>query len=117
MIGNMYRYNANVVRVYDGDTVWADIDLGFDVWLKNHPIRLSGIDTPELRGSEKEAGIVSRARLIELLDSADNQCVIKTTKGTQKGMYGRILAEIFIEGEVNSLNQILLSEGLAEVYS
>ena len=83
----MYEYNANVVRVYDGDTVWADIDLGFDTWLKNHPIRLSGIDTPEVRGSEKEAGIVSRDRLIELLDSAGNQCVIKTTKGKQKGMY------------------------------
>ena len=30
----MYEYKAVIVSVYDGDTVTADIDLGFEVWLK-----------------------------------------------------------------------------------
>ena len=29
----MYEYNANIIRVYDGDTVWADLDLGFGLWI------------------------------------------------------------------------------------
>ena len=112
----MYRYNANLVRVYDGDTVWLDIDMGFGIWLKNQSIRLLGIDAPEPRGDTKEASIPPRDRLIELLESADNRCVIKTVKDKQRGKYGRILGELFIEGEERSLNQDLLDEGLPEVY-
>ena len=28
----MYEYNAKLIRVIDGDTVDAMIDLGFNVW-------------------------------------------------------------------------------------
>ena len=38
----MYEYNANIIRVYDGDTVWADLDLGFGLWMRNQAIRLRG---------------------------------------------------------------------------
>ena len=31
----MYEYNATIIRVYDGDTVWADLDLGFGLWMRN----------------------------------------------------------------------------------
>ena len=37
----MYEYKAFVRKVYDGDTITVDIDLGFDVILKNQKIRLS----------------------------------------------------------------------------
>ena len=43
----LYTYKANIVRVIDGDTVVADIDLGFDVWLRKEHLRLVGIDAPE----------------------------------------------------------------------
>ena len=49
----MYQYKAIITKVIDGDTVDVDIDLGFDVWLKNQRIRLYGIDTPESRTSDK----------------------------------------------------------------
>ena len=59
----MYIYNAIITSVYDGDTVTADIDLGFEVWLKGQKLRLLNIDTPEVRGKEKAEGIVSRDAL------------------------------------------------------
>jgi micrococcal nuclease len=112
----VYEYNANIIRVYDGDTVWADLDLGFGLWMRNQPIRLRGINTPEVRGESKEAGINARDRLQDLLTQADNKCVIKTVKGDEIGMYGRILGELLIEGQEISLNQILIDEGFAVPY-
>ena len=112
----MYEYNANVVRVYDGDTIWVDIDLGFGLWMKNQSIRLANIDTPEVRGEEKVEGFVSRDRVIQILEESDNKCVLKTTL-VGRGKYGRILAEIFVKNETRSINEMLLAEGLAVVYS
>lgn len=44
-----------VVYIYDGDTFRVNISSYPDVIGKNMPIRLSGIDTPEIRGKcEKE---------------------------------------------------------------
>ena len=112
----MYRYNAKLIRVYDGDTIWVDIDLGFGIWLRNQAIRLKGIDTPEMRGSERYRGTVSRDRLISLLERDSSGIIIQTTKGKERGKYGRILGEVFIKSEDRSVNQILLDEGLAVEY-
>jgi len=112
----MYEYNAKVLSVYDGDTIRVDLDLGFGIWMRNQSIRFTGIDTPELRGDSKEAGIASRDRLIELLTQADNKCVIKTTKDNQRGKWGRILGEIWVDTQPISVNEILLNEGLAVQY-
>ena len=46
----MYEYKCDITRVVDGDTVDAEIDLGFDIIFKSR-IRLYGIDTPESRTS------------------------------------------------------------------
>ena len=112
----MYEYNANIKRVYDGDTVWADLDLGFGIWMRNQAIRLRGINTPELRGETKEAGIAARDRLRDLLARVGNQCGIKTVKDDQTGKYGRVLGELLVAGEEISLNQILIDEGFAIPY-
>jgi len=112
----MYEYNANIVRVYDGDTVWADLDLGFGIWMKNQPIRLRGINTPEVRGENKEAGFAARDRLKELLARVGNRCVIRTVKGDQTGLYGRILGDLLVADENISLNQVLIDEGFAVPY-
>ncbi len=49
----MYEYSAKLIRVRDGDTIDASIDLGFDVWVKKR-IRLYGIDGPESRTRDLE---------------------------------------------------------------
>ena len=45
----MYRYNVEVTRIVDGDTVDVDIDLGFGMVYKKQRVRMMGIDTPESR--------------------------------------------------------------------
>jgi len=41
-----FVYKGQLDRVYDGDTIWATLDLGFDMFFKCS-IRVKGIDTPE----------------------------------------------------------------------
>ena len=53
---SLYFYNAKVRRIYDGDTIFLDIDLGLSTIVVNEKIRLARINTPELRGPEKPAG-------------------------------------------------------------
>jgi micrococcal nuclease len=110
----MYEYKIlEVVKVYDGDTITVILDLGFGI-SKKEVIRLYGINTPELRGVERPQGLVSRARLLELINNAKN-LRIKTHKD-KKGKYGRMLGEIFADDYSTSLNHLLISEGLAEEY-
>ena len=49
----MYEYNCGITRVVDGDTVDAEIDLGFDIVYKTR-VRLHGIDTPESRTRDQD---------------------------------------------------------------
>ena len=115
----MYEYNAEVVRVYDGDTVRVNIDLGFGIFIRNTAIRLRGINTPEVRGDSKVEGYASRDRLIAILSSADNTCRVKTIKGNERGKYGRILGEIYVGSDEKgwtNVNQQLLEEGYAVAY-
>ena len=104
----MYEYNAKIVKVYDGDTVTAEIDLGFKVKV-TETIRLYGLNTPEVRGVERPDGLISRDRLRERIFEKD--VVIKTMKD-KKGKYGRYIAEIYLGDE--NINEWLITEGLAE---
>jgi len=108
----MYEYSAEVKKVYDGDTITVDFDLGFGITLRKQKIRLLGINTPEVRGESREQGLISRDRLRERI--LGKTVTIKTSKD-KKGKYGRWLGEVFIKDE--NINQWLLNEGLAVVYS
>lgn len=109
----MYQYKALIVDVYDGDTVTAIVELGFFVKAQIK-IRLYGIDTPEIRGEEREAGLLSKIRLEELI--LNKNVIIKTYKDKQE-KYGRWLADIYLlNDETKSVNTILLEEGLAKKY-
>jgi endonuclease YncB( thermonuclease family) len=58
-----YQYRATAARVVDGDTYHLDVDLGFRVGI-TIPVRLCGVDTPELN---TEAGKAARWYVIGLL--------------------------------------------------
>lgn len=45
----MKYYEITIIKIIDGDSLLVDIDLGFDIILKNKYIRLNNIDTPESR--------------------------------------------------------------------
>jgi endonuclease YncB( thermonuclease family) len=109
----VYKYKAKLLRVVDGDTVDAMIDLGFDTWVKKR-VRLYGIDAPESRTKnldEKAQGKAATKRLSELLASSVGDFFIQS-HGV--GKYGRCIGTLFI-GECN-INQQLLLEGHAEEY-
>ena len=76
----MYEYNAEVLRVVDGDTVDVLIDVGFSTFKKER-VRLYGINTPECRTrdlEEKKKGLAAKDRLETQNASCDNKGVIKT---------------------------------------
>lgn len=105
-----YRYNATVEEIYDGDTITVIIDLGLDTFTRKK-LRLHNIDTPELRGSEREAGLIARDYLRELI--LGKSVVIETIKD-KTGKYGRYLAIVYINNE--NINDKLVSEGYAKRY-
>ena len=107
----MYEYKATVTKVYDGDTITVDFDLGFGIALQKQTIRLLGINTPEVRGAERTEGIISRDALRQRI--LGKVVTIKTSKD-KKGKYGRWLGEVFMEEE--NINQWLLTEGYAIAY-
>lgn len=43
-----YTYTAVVLAVHDGDTITADVDLGFGVWIRGQAYRLLGCNAIEL---------------------------------------------------------------------
>jgi micrococcal nuclease len=112
----MYTYKAECLRVVDGDTIDARIDLGFDTWKKIR-IRFYGINTPESRTrdlEEKARGLAAKDRLVEILESNDNIFILRS-HGV--GKYGRCLGELFVEtlGET-SVQQTLINEGHGVAY-
>ena len=118
----MYTYNAKCTRVVDGDTIDAEIDLGFDVKISKR-IRLSGIDAPESRTRnkvEKKLGLAAKERLIELMEGAAN---VFELESKEIGKYGRILGVIYINKLSGKdtitqacINEMLVSEGHATEY-
>jgi endonuclease YncB( thermonuclease family) len=85
--GSFYTFEARVVDVVDGDTLWLDIDCGFDTWTVEK-VRLRGIDTPELGTAE---GKLAKDFVEEAL--ADLPFVVVTT--TKPDKYDRFLADVF----------------------
>lgn len=107
----MYEYNAFVRKVYDGDTITVDLDLGFDIVLKNQKLRLARINAPEVRGEQRPAGLKSRD---SLRDRIGNKWIVVKTMKDKKGKYGRWIADIFLDSEC--INDWLLTENLAKPY-
>ena len=107
MLDFLYHYKMTVTKVVDGDTVYGDVDLGFNIGFKKMEFRLSGINTPETKGATREAGLTSK-KFVE--DAILNKEVIIVTKKDGKEKYGRYLAEIFflVGAEWISLNKTLL---------
>ena len=110
----LYNYSGTVVRVYDGDTIWVDLDLGFNVTLNNVKIRLFGINTPEIRTKndlEKQAG-----KLLEdwVRSTILGKKVVLSTHKDGQSKYGDYLGTIWIDG-VN-LNEYIAVNKLAHRY-
>ena len=110
----MYKYEATIRRWVDGDTVDVDIDLGFGIIFHNQRVRLYGIDAYESRTrdlEEKSKGLAAKEFVNEMAPVGSKVTLITY----KEGKYGRILGEIFIDGDTN-LNKVLTEKGHAVRY-
>ena len=118
----MYTYKAKCLRVVDGDTLDAQIDLGFDTH-KVIRIRLVGINTPESRTrdlEEKARGLAAKQFVKDTLAKHENSFILQS-HGV--GKYGRCLGELhvdMVDGKESltliNVNELLIKEGHAVKY-
>ena len=104
---------SKVISVYDGDTFRVNIDSLPPIVGKNIPIRVNGVDTPEIRGKcqyEKNLALEARDFVRAKLSNAKE---IKLTN-LQRGKYFRVVANVVVDGV--SLEQELLDNKLAYEY-
>jgi endonuclease YncB( thermonuclease family) len=117
--GGPFIFRAEILRVVDGDTLRARLDLGFEVW-KKEIIRFAGIDAPPIKeDGGQEAYAYARDQMAKA-----KVVVIRTGKEEGHGRYiGHIFyslderdnwEKVFREGRW--LNQEMLDLGLVRVY-
>ena len=107
---------GRVIKVYDGDTIIITAKIP----IKNSPlyrfsIRLNGIDTPEIKGSEVSEDEKKAAQEVKIFVS--NLILNKYIRleNIKNEKYGRILADVYI-GNIH-LNDLLLQNRYAVVYN
>ncbi len=109
----VYNYKCTLVKVVDGDTIDIDIDLGFDVWLRNQRVRLYGIDTPESRTRNKAEKVLGLAAKEFLTQQCRNTF---TVASMGRGKFGRILGIIYSETGLDICNLMIKTGHAVEYY-
>jgi len=96
MLKKDFIYIGTVTRVVDGDTIDAELDLGFHVKV-NLRFRILDLDTPEMRSRSLD----ERKHAHEATDYAEKILLGKVVKikSHKTGKYGRWLADISLELE------------------
>lgn len=107
---NLYFYKAVLRSVYDGDTVTLDIDLGFRQWIMGRSVRLYGLNAPELRGDDREAGLASRD-FVRSICPPGTEIILESIRDTTE-KYGRILGRLHLS-DGRCVNDLLIEKGFA----
>ena len=98
----MFEYPCRMIRVINGNTVEADIDLGFGISIKQN-IRLYGIDNTD-------------ASMTALIKALPKEFICKTIYN-KRGKIGRVLGVLFKEDEAGNLiniNELLTAQGFTK---
>ncbi len=106
-----FEHKARCTKVYDGDTITADILVGFGVVLEDQKLRLYGINTPEVRGDMRPWGLEVRDYVRDLIFGKE----FRVRTDYKKCKYGRWLVDVYVD-PVDNLNQHLVEAGLAVEY-
>jgi micrococcal nuclease len=114
---NLWNYRGTVKRIIDGDTIEVEVDCGFRI-IHNCHLRLKGIDAPEVRGPEREAGLKA-TDFLETLIPVGSKILFTSAKGKY---HSRWVAEIYQATDdwqpvvgAQSINQQLVVAGHAEL--
>ena len=109
-------YPVNISRVYDGDTLYINLPGLPAVFGEDLGIRLSGVDTPELRSRCKPEAAKSRERLYgqyvrdklsEKIMEAQSIRIFNVSRGS----FFRVVADVEVDGVL--INQWLLDNHYA----
>ena len=102
-----------IVSIYDGDTFKIDLAGVHPLFGDDVSVRLFGVDTPEIRGSEDRVKVLAeKAR--KLTEQALMGAAKIELKNPQRGKYFRIIADVYVDGE--SLAALLMKAGLGKAY-
>lgn len=103
-----------VNSVYDGDTFRCDLKYPPAIGYKDIPIRIRGVDCPEIRGGTEEQKSSARQsqQFTEKLLSSSHEIILKNIA---RDKYFRILADVEIDGQ--DLGKLLLENNLAQLYN
>ena len=104
---------VSYIRNFDGDTITFNIPNLHPLIGDSMPIRVNGIDTPEIRGkcASEKAKAKEVKDVVSLILKNSSQVTLKNIK---RGKYFSIVADVIVDGE--SLGGVLLSRGLAVEY-
>ena len=100
----MYEYKCHTVRVIDGSTVDAQVDLGFNVLVRQR-IKLYGVNSGDVKSIDENTrnkALSAKNKLTELLGKE----FLCRTIMNKRGKAGRILGHIFVETENGNLIDI-----------
>ncbi len=97
------RHRAIVCRVYDGDTCTVLIYQSPGDWSQIERIRLKDLWAPEIKGKERAAGLVAKAKLSHLILGKE---VVIIDSGDRS--FGRWVGDV----ELNGTNVTQLIKGL-----
>lgn len=114
-----FVFPFEVVKIIDGDTIRINMDLGFSIGVREQTLRLLRVNTPEIKGPTREAGMWAKAFTADWLKSHSN--LLMRSRKIEPGhavedSFGRYLVEVFGDnekGEQTCLNDALLSSGNA----
>ena len=105
--------NVEVVDCYDGDTCTVNLPGLPPVFGHHLPVRLAGIDTPEIKGKcprEKELAIQARDAVLKMIREAARVDLADP----RRDKYFRLGAQVIADGR--NISAMLLAEGLAVPY-
>ena len=106
--------NVEVVDCYDGDTCTVNLPGLPPVFGHHLPVRLAGIDTPEIKGKcPQERELAIRAR--ELVRRMIREAARVDLADPRRDKYFRLGAQVIADGR--DVSGRLLEEGLAVIYA
>jgi len=104
---------SEVISIYDGDTFRVNLKNYPDIVGYHIPIRINGIDTPELRAKCQKEKLLARKAKQVTVEAVRGAKSIKLSN-MKRGKYFRILADV--EADNINLADLLLKKGLAVPY-
>ena len=104
---------TKVVSVYDGDTFRVDINDYPPIVGRSMPIRINGIDCPELRDKKEEVKEWARRARGFTEDKLMSAKVVRL-ENMKRGKYFRIICDVEVDGQ--DLGSMLIEEKLARRY-